>query len=31
VVSVLATGRMGLAAVGSGPAKDGGFLWVIKI
>jgi hypothetical protein len=31
VVSVLATGPMGLDAVGSGPAKDGGFLWVIKI
>jgi hypothetical protein len=31
VVSVLATGHMGLAAAGSGPAEDGGFLWVIKI
>jgi hypothetical protein len=30
VVSVLATGPMGLAAVGSGPPEDGGFLWVIK-
>jgi hypothetical protein len=30
-VSVLATGTMGLAAAGSGPAEDGGFLWVIKI
>jgi hypothetical protein len=31
VVSVLATGHVGLAAAGSGPAEDGGFLWVIKI
>jgi hypothetical protein len=31
VVSVLATGPMGLAAAGSGPAENGGFLWVIKI
>jgi hypothetical protein len=31
VVSVLATGRMGLAAAGSVLAEDGGFLWVIKI
>jgi hypothetical protein len=31
VVSVLATGPMGLAAAGSGPAEDDGFLWVIKI
>jgi hypothetical protein len=31
VVSVLAMGPMGLAAVGSGLAKDGGFLWVIKM
>jgi hypothetical protein len=31
VVSVLATGPIGLAAAGSGPAEDGGFLWVIKI
>jgi hypothetical protein len=31
MVSVLATGPMGLAAVGSGLDKDGGFLWVIKI
>jgi hypothetical protein len=29
--SVLATGPVGLAAAGSGPAEDGGFLWVIKI
>jgi hypothetical protein len=27
-VSVLA---MGLTAAGSGPAEDGGFLWIIKI
>jgi hypothetical protein len=27
VVSVVATGRM---IAGSGPAEDGGFLWVIK-
>jgi hypothetical protein len=31
VVSVLATGPMGLAAAGSGPAEGGGFLRVIKI
>jgi hypothetical protein len=31
VVCVLVTGPMGLAAAGSGPAEDGGFLWVIKI
>jgi hypothetical protein len=31
VVCVLATGPMELAAAGSGPAEDGGFLWVIKI
>jgi hypothetical protein len=31
VVSVLATGPMGLAAAGSGLAEDGGFLWVIRI
>jgi hypothetical protein len=31
VVSVLVMGPMGLAAAGSGPAKDGGFLCVIKI
>jgi hypothetical protein len=31
VVSALATGPMGLVAVGSGLAEDGGFLWVIKI
>jgi hypothetical protein len=24
-------GPMGLAAAGSGPAEDSGFLWVIKI
>jgi hypothetical protein len=30
VVSVLAAGPRGLAAVGSGLAEDGGFLWVIK-
>jgi hypothetical protein len=30
VVSVLATGPIGLTAVGSGPAEGGGFLWVIK-
>jgi hypothetical protein len=28
VVSVVATGR---TIAGSGPAEDGGFLWVIKI
>jgi hypothetical protein len=31
VVSVLTTGPMGLSAAGSGPAEDGGLLWVIKI
>jgi hypothetical protein len=31
VVSVLATGPLGLAAAGSSPAEKGGFLWVIKI
>jgi hypothetical protein len=31
VVSVLATGHTGLSVAGSGPAEDGGFLWVIKI
>jgi hypothetical protein len=31
VVSALATGPMGPAAAGSGPAEDGGFLWVPKI
>jgi hypothetical protein len=31
VVSMLATGPVGLATAGSGPAEDGGFLWVIKI
>jgi hypothetical protein len=31
VVSAFATGPMGLAAAGSGPTEDGGFLWVIKI
>jgi hypothetical protein len=31
VVSVLATGSMGLTAAGSGPVKDSGFLCVIKI
>jgi hypothetical protein len=31
VVSVLATGPMGLVAAGSGPTEDRGFLWVIKI
>lgn len=31
MVRVLAVGPMGLPAVGSGPAKDGGLLWVIKI
>jgi hypothetical protein len=31
VVSVLATGPTGLSVAGSGPAEDGGFLWVIKI
>jgi hypothetical protein len=31
VVSVLDKGPMGLAAAGSVPAEDGGFLWVIKI
>jgi hypothetical protein len=31
VVSVFAMGPMGLAAVGSGLAEDGGFLWVIKV
>jgi hypothetical protein len=31
VVSVLATGSMGLAAVGSDLAEDGGLLRVIKI
>jgi hypothetical protein len=30
VVSMLATGPLGLAAAGSGTAEDGGFLWVIK-
>jgi hypothetical protein len=30
-VTVLATGPTGPSAVGSGPAEDGGFLWVIKI
>jgi hypothetical protein len=30
-VSVLPTGPMELSAVGSGSAKDGVFLWVIKI
>jgi hypothetical protein len=30
VVSVLARGPMGLAAAGSGPTEDRGFLWVIK-
>jgi hypothetical protein len=30
VVSVLATGPLGLAAAGSSLAEDGGFLWVIK-
>jgi hypothetical protein len=27
---VLATGPMGLAAAGSDPTEDGGFLWVDK-
>jgi hypothetical protein len=31
VVSVLAMGPTGLSVAGSGLAKDGGFLWVIKI
>jgi hypothetical protein len=31
VVSARAAGPMGLAAAGSGPAEDSGFLWVIKI
>jgi hypothetical protein len=31
VVSLFATGPTELAAAGSGPAKDGGFLWAIKI
>jgi hypothetical protein len=31
VVSVLATGPMECAAMGFGPAENGGFLWVIKI
>jgi hypothetical protein len=31
VVSVLATGPMGLAAAGSGLTVDSGFLWVRKI
>jgi hypothetical protein len=31
VVSVLVTGPMRLAAAGSGPTVDGGFLWTIKI
>jgi hypothetical protein len=31
VASELTMGHMGLAAVSSGLAKDGGFLWVIKI
>jgi hypothetical protein len=31
VVSMLTTGHIGLAAAGSGPVEDGGFLWVIKI
>jgi hypothetical protein len=31
VVSMPAMGLMGLAAAGSEPAEDGGFLWVIKI
>jgi hypothetical protein len=31
VVSVLGMEPMGLAAVGSGPAEDHGFLWVTKI
>jgi hypothetical protein len=29
VVSMLATGPMGLSVAGSGMAEDGGFLWVI--
>jgi hypothetical protein len=31
VVSLLATGPVGLAAAVSAPTEDGGFLWVIKI
>jgi hypothetical protein len=31
VISVLATGSIGVAAACSGPAKDSRFLWVIKI
>jgi hypothetical protein len=31
VVSVLATGPLGITAAGSGPAKDGRLLWEIKI
>jgi hypothetical protein len=31
VVSMLATGPMGPSVAGSGSAKDGGFLWMIKI
>jgi hypothetical protein len=31
VVSMLASGPMGLTVVGSSLAKDGGFLWVMKI
>jgi hypothetical protein len=29
--SVLASGPTGPSVVGSNPAEDGGFLWVIKI
>jgi hypothetical protein len=28
---VLATGPTGLCVAGTGPAEDGGFLWVVKI
>jgi hypothetical protein len=31
ICSVFATGPMGLAAAGSDPAEDAGFLWMIKI
>jgi hypothetical protein len=31
VVSVFATGPLGLSVAGSGPAEDSGSLWAIKI